>query len=262
MVKSFRLSEKQLDRYARHIALEGVGRKGQERLLKSKVLVVGAGGLGSPVILYLAAAGVGTIGVIDSDVVTLSNLQRQVLYKTSDIGKSKVDCVRQAIVEANHNVSIISYNKRLTRENVIETLQSYDIVADCSDNFETRFLINDACYFTKKPLVFASVSGFKGHLTTFKGYEEKRPCYRCLFGDIPPKGTVPSIAQTGIMGVSAGVMGTMQANEIIKEILELGESLTGKLLIYDGLKSSFHKADTLHDKGCPLCGDSPSIKSI
>lgn len=262
MTKSFRLSENQLDRYARHIALEGVGRKGQERLLKSKILVIGMGGLGSPVILYLAAAGVGTIGVIDSDVVTLSNLQRQVLYKTGDIGACKVDCVRKSIIDVNHDVSIISYNKRLTKENAIETVQNYDIIADCTDNFETRFLVNDACYFAKKPLVFASVSGFKGHLTTFKGYEEKQPCYRCLFGNPPPRGRVPSVAQTGIMGVSAGVMGTMQANEIIKELLGLGESLTGNLLIYDGLKSSFHKAKALHDEGCPLCGNDPSIKSI
>jgi adenylyltransferase/sulfurtransferase len=262
MTKSFRLSEDQLERYARHIALEGIGRSGQKQLLKSKVLVIGAGGLGAPVILYLAAAGIGTIGVIDFDTVTLSNLQRQVLYQTSDIGKNKVDCVREAVININHDVSIISYNKRLTKHNAIEMLQNYDIIADCTDNFETRFLINDACYFAEKPLAFASISGFKGHLTTFKGYEDKQPCYRCLFGNPPPKGGIPSAAQIGIMGVSAGIMGTMQANEIIKELLGLGESLAGNLVIYDGLKSSFHKAKALHDKGCPLCGQTPSIKSI
>ncbi|MCP4394188.1 MAG: molybdopterin-synthase adenylyltransferase MoeB [Alphaproteobacteria bacterium] len=262
MVKPFHLSEEQLGRYARHITLDEVGRKGQEQLLKSKVLVIGAGGLGSPVILYLAAAGVGTIGVVDADEVSISNLQRQVLYNSNNIGESKVACAKKIIADTNPDVSIVSYKQLLTSENVKDIVSNYDIIADCTDNFETRFLINDACFFSKKPLVFASISQFQGHLITFKSYEQDLPCYRCLFGAPPPPGSVPSVAEAGVLGVSAGIMGTLQAGEIIKELLNIGDSLAGYLMVYDGLKTSFHKAKSSSDKGCPLCGDHPFITSI
>lgn len=256
-------NEEQVQRYARHIVLREVGAKGQERLSNAKVLVVGAGGLGSPSLLYLAAAGVGTIGIVDDDVVDLSNLQRQIVHPTSRIGVAKVESAAETLAEVNPNVRVVCHGERLGAGNVRTLFKDYDLIADGSDNFPTRFLVNDACYFLRKPLVTAAVLRFDGQLATFRAYEEgNHPCYRCIFREPPPPGTVPNCAEGGVFGAVAGVMGTIQATEVVKELLGIGESLDGHMLIYDGLESSFRKIAIARDKGCPLCGDKPTIHEI
>lgn len=249
-------TEDQIRRYARHIILPEVGGIGQERLLKARVLVVGAGGLGSPLVLYLAAAGVGTIGVIDDDTVDLSNLQRQVLHTTGRIGLPKVESARQAVAEINPDTRLVALRTRLDADNAMAVMADYDIVADGSDNFPTRFLVNDAARLSGKTLVSAAVLRFDGQIATFK---PGGPCYRCLYGAPPPEGEVPSCAQAGILGAMAGVMGSLQATEVLKEILGIGDSLAGKLLIVDALSSTFRKVRLPPDPGCPLCGEHPGI---
>lgn len=253
-------SDDQIERYARHIILKEVGGAGQARLLNSKVLVIGAGGLGSPLLMYLAAAGVGTIGVIDDDDVALSNLQRQIIHRTEDISRPKADRAKEAIWEINPDVDVIAYGSRLDVTNAEEIVSKYDVVADGSDNFETRFLVNDICYMTQVPLVAAALGQFEGQLSTYKAWEgDNDPCYRCLFPAPPPEGTVPSCAEGGILGALAGVMGSLQATEVLKELMGIGSSLSGKLLLYDALAGSFRTVTFKKDQACALCGEAPTI---
>jgi adenylyltransferase/sulfurtransferase len=264
------LSDDELERYARHIVLREVGGTGQARLARARVLVVGAGGLGSPVILYLAAAGVGTIGIVDFDTVSLSNLQRQIAHRTQDVGRPKIDSARDAALAINPHVTIERHALRLAPDNALDLISSYDVVADGSDNFATRFLINDACFLAKRTLVSAAVTEFDGQLATFKAYERGKaherghghPCYRCLFPAAPPPGTAPSCSETGVLGAAAGVMGTLQALEVIKEITGAGESMAGRLLIYEALSTRFRTVTFKADPACALCGAEPTIRGL
>ncbi|MBW7852336.1 MAG: molybdopterin-synthase adenylyltransferase MoeB [Rhodospirillales bacterium] len=254
-------SEEQIRRYARHIILPEVGGVGQARLLSSKVLVIGAGGLGSPAILYLAAAGVGTIGVVDDDEVDLSNLQRQVLHTTSRIGTPKVESAAQAVADINPDVRLVAHHTRLEPGNALDIIGGYDIVADGSDNFATRFLVNDACFFAGKPLVSAAILRFDGQLATYKP-RQGGPCYRCLFREPPPPGQIPTCSEAGVLGAIAGTMGALQATEVLKELLGVGESMAGWLLIYDALSTAFRKVRVKPDPACPLCGAEPTITDL
>jgi len=261
------LTEDEIERYKRHLVLKEIGGAGQQRLKAARVLIVGAGGLGSPLLLYLAAAGVGAIGVIDDDRVSLDNLQRQIAHDTSNVGLSKTRSAARAVARLNPHVEVKPYTTRLMPENALEIIRNYDIVADGSDNFATRYLVNDACYFAKVPLVFAAVGPFDGHITTFRAFEEgadgnPNPSYRCLFPDPPPPGTVPPCSEAGILGAVAGVMGTLQAVEVIKEIVGIGESLVGSLLIYDALETRFTKVTYGWDKDSPLNGASPRFTDL
>lgn len=259
----FKFTEEQIKRYARHIILPEVGGKGQEKLLNSKVLVIGAGGLGSPAILYLAAAGVGTIGIVDFDVVDFSNLQRQVIHNTERVGTPKVESAKKTVEMLNPDVKVITYNARISKENIMDIIKDYDVVLDGTDNFPTRFLINDACYFAGKPLVSAAMLRFEGQVSVFDyRMKEKSPCYRCLFPEPPPPGLVPSCQEAGILGSIGGIMGCIQATEAIKLILGIGEPLVGKLLIMDALSMDFRKVKLRKDPNCPLCGEKPVIKEL
>ena len=253
------LSDEELDRYARHLVLREVGGPGQAKIRAAKVLVVGAGGLGSPVALYLAAAGVGRLGLADDDVVSLSNLQRQILFKTADVGRPKVEAGREALAALNPHVAVDVHAVRLTEANAMALIGAYDIVADGSDNFTTRFLVNDACFFAKKTLVSAAVTEFEGQLATYKGHLPGLPCYRCLFAEPPPPNTVRSCSETGVLGAAAGVMGALQALEVLKEIADLGTGLAGRVLTYRALSAEFRTARLPKDPGCPLCGTVPTI---
>lgn len=256
-------TETQLHRYSRHIILPEVGGVGQERLLQSKVLVVGAGGLGAPLLLYLAAAGVGTIGVIDDDTVDLSNLQRQVIHDEQSLGLPKVDSAAARIRALNPDVRVETHKARLTRDNAMDLIARYDLVADGSDNFATRFLLNDACFFAKKTLVSAAILRFDGQLTSFKAHlGHPHPCYRCLFPEPPPRGVVPSCSEGGVLGALAGFVGSLQATEVLKELLGLGESLSGSLLMMDTLYASFQRIGLKRDPDCSLCGDHPTIHDL
>lgn len=253
--------EDQIQRYARHILLPEIGGTGQEKLLGSKVLVIGAGGLGSPLALYLAAAGVGTIGLVDDDTVDLSNLQRQIAHTTDRLGQPKVDSAAQAMTALNPDIKIIRHPHRVNADNAMDIIGAYDVVADGTDNFDSRFLINDACFFARKPLVSAAILRFDGQLATYKPHQGG-PCYRCLFGGPPPAGDIPTCAQAGVLGAVAGTMGSLQATEVVKELLGLGESMGGRLLIYDALQTSFRTIRAKRDPGCPLCGDHPTITRL
>ena len=260
-------TENQIQRYARHILLNDVVGEGQARLMQSKVLVIGAGGLGSPVILYLAAAGIGTIGVIDDDVVDLSNLQRQIVHTTDAVGTAKVESARQTIKAINPEVNLVTHPHRITADNALELISSYDLVADGCDNFATRFLVNDACYFAKKPLVSAAILRFDGQLYTFRPNDtdakgDPLPCYRCLFPKAPPPGQVPTCAEAGVLGALCGTMGSLQATEVIKELIGIGDSLAGSILIYEGLATEFQKIRVKADPNCPLCGSTPTITDL
>jgi len=248
------LSDAELERYARHLVLRQVGGPGQAKICAASVLVVGAGGLGSPVALYLAAAGIGRLGLVDDDAVSLSNLQRQILFRTADVGRTKVEAGADALKGLNPGVAVEIHHTRLVAANAMELIAGYDIVADGSDNFPTRFLVNDACFFARKPLVSAAVTEFEGQLATYKGYAPDLPCYRCLFPEPPPPGTVPSCSETGVLGAAAGVMGSLQALEVLKEAAGLGTGLSGKVLIYKALTAEFHTARLAKDPACPLCG--------
>jgi molybdopterin/thiamine biosynthesis adenylyltransferase len=255
--------ESQIERYARHIILQEVGGHGQAKLLDAKVLIVGAGGLGSPLLLYLAAAGVGTLGIVDDDRVSLSNLQRQVIHSSDGLGTPKVESAERAIKAINPDVSVVRHETRLTAENAMELILAYDLVADGSDNFETRFLINDACYLARKTLVSAAILRFDGQLSTFKAYlGDGNPCYRCIFREPPPPGLIPSCAEGGILGAVAGSMGSLQATEILKELLDIGESMSGTLMIYDALAATFRNVRVKPDPTCPLCGEAPTITDL
>ncbi len=256
-------SESQIERYARHIILSEVGGVGQAKLLGAKVLVVGAGGLGSPALMYLAAAGVGTIGVIDDDLVSLSNLQRQIAHTTPRVGEQKTASARAAIAALNPDVQVAEHAERLTAANALDVIAGYDVVADGCDNFETRFLVNDACHIAGKTLVSAAVLRFDGQLATFKSHlGGANPCYRCIYPEPPPPGLIPSCAEGGVLGALAGTMGTLQATEVLKEILGIGESLAGWLMIYDGLATSLRKVKVRPDPACKLCGPQSSITDL
>lgn len=262
-------SEAQINRYARHILLDGVGGVGQQKLLESRVLVVGAGGLGSPVLMYLAAAGVGALGVVDDDVVDLSNLQRQIVHTTEAVGTPKVESAKMTLAAINPDVTVIPHQERITPDNALDMISGYDIVADGSDNFATRFLVNDACYFAGKTLVSAAILRFDAQIYTFKAFEDTGgdgeghgPCYRCIFPEPPPEGQIPTCAEAGVLGAICGMAGSLQATEVLKELLGLGESLSGALIIYDGLATTFRKISVKPDPGCRLCGDNPEIADL
>lgn len=245
-------SADQIHRYARHILLPEVGGVGQAKLLAARILVIGAGGLGSPVILYLAAAGVGTIGVVDDDVVELSNLQRQILHTEQAIGLAKVESAARAVASINHDVHLVQHQLRLTAANAAEILSGYDVIADGSDNFTTRFLVNDVARALGKTLVSAAVLRFEGQLATFK---PGGPCYRCLYSGDLADDDAQNCAQAGVFGAMAGVMGSLQAMEVLKECLSIGESLSGYLLLVDGLGGASRKISLAQDPACPCCGD-------
>ncbi len=256
------LSDEELDRYARHLVLREVGGPGQARIRSARVLIVGAGGLGNPAALYLAAAGIGKLGLVDDDHVSLSNLQRQILFRTADIGRPKVEAGAEALKALNPGVALEAHHMRVTAANVMALLAGYDIVADGSDNFATRFLLNDACFFAAKPLVSAAVTEFEGQLATYKGHEPALPCYRCLFPGPPPPGAVPNCSETGVLGAAAGVMGALQGLEVLKEVAGLGQGLSGKVLSYKALTTEFRTARLPKDPSCPLCGTQPVIHDL
>ncbi|MDA5194628.1 HesA/MoeB/ThiF family protein [Govanella unica] len=247
------LTDAQLDRYARHIILREVGGAGQQDLLRARVLVIGAGGLGSPLLMYLAAAGVGTLGIVDDDAVALSNLQRQILHSTDRVGEAKTQSAITALAALNPDVRVIAHNLRLTPDNAREIIAGYDIVADGCDNFATRFAVNDACVALKKTLVSAALSQFEGQLATFKPHAgPDLPCYRCFVPEAPEG--IANCAEAGILGAVAGVMGTWQAVEVLKEILDLGQSLAGRILLYDALSARTRTVRLKRDPACPVCG--------
>jgi adenylyltransferase/sulfurtransferase len=248
-------SDDEVQRYARHILLDEVGGVGQAKLRNARVLVVGAGGLGSPLILYLAAAGVGTLGIADGDVVELSNLQRQVAHTMGWLGQSKARSAAAAALAINPDVCVIIHDMMVSAQNVAELIASYDIVCDGTDNFASRFLLADACHHGRRPLISAAVLRFEGQLSNFRsGVDPGQPCYRCLYPDAPPVGLVPTCAEAGVLGAVTGVMGTLQATEVIKEILGIGDSLAGRLLLWDGLAMRFRVIGLQRDPACPLCG--------
>lgn len=254
-------NEEQIERYSRHIILEEVGVEGQEKLLNSKVLIIGTGGLGAPAAMYLAAAGVGTIGLVDGDVVDLSNLQRQIIHTTESIGKDKVISGKNTIGKINPDVKVITYKEFVTSENILKIIKDYDFVIDGTDNFAAKFLINDACVLGNKPFSHAGIIRFKGQLTTIiPGKDE--PCYRCIFQNPPPAGAVPTCREAGVLGVMGGVIGTLQATEAIKYLLNLGNTLSGYLLTFDALTMEFRKVKLSHNKKCKVCGTNPSITEL
>jgi adenylyltransferase/sulfurtransferase len=262
-----RLTAAEIERYKRHLVLKEVGGQGQQKLKAARVLVVGAGGLGSPIVLYLAAAGVGTIGVIDDDRVSLDNLQRQVLHDTAHVGQAKVASAREAVGRLNPHVTVEAIEGRLDAGNAAALIGRYDVVADGSDNTATRYLVSDASYFAKRTLVFGAVGPFDGYVSTFKPHERgpdgtPYPTYRCLFPEAPPPGTLPNCAETGVLGAVVGVIGTLQATEILKEILGIGTSLAGRLLIYDGLAARFETLNVSWDPDNPLTGTHPTITDL
>lgn len=254
------MTEEQIERYSRNIILPEVGGIGQERLLNGKVLVVGAGGLGSPAGLYLAAVGIGTIGIIDYDRVDLSNLQRQILHTTGDISRPKVESAREAMKAINPDTHIITYDDRLTAENALDIIGRYDFILDCTDGFPPKFLIADACFFAGKPYSHAGILRFDGQTMTVVPGETA--CYRCVFDSPPPAGAVPSCAQAGVIGVLPGVIGCIQATETVKFFLGKGEMLTNRLLIYDALGMKFRNVNLKKNPACPLCGENPSIMKL
>jgi molybdopterin/thiamine biosynthesis adenylyltransferase len=254
------LTEQQIERYSRHIILEQVGGAGQEKLLASKVLIVGAGGLGSPAGVYLAAAGVGTIGIVDGDKVDLSNLQRQIFHHTPDLGIEKVVSAERKIQAINPDTKVTTYNQKVVAGNIGEIIREYDFVIDGTDNFPAKFLINDACYFEKIPFSHAGILKFDGQLITV--LPGRTTCYRCIFSAPPPADAVPSCSQAGVLGVLAGVVGSLQATEAIKYLLGIGELLTGTLLTYNALTMEFRKVRLNRNPDCPLCGQTPRITEL
>jgi molybdopterin-synthase adenylyltransferase len=261
------LNSDELERYARHLVLREVGGPGQAALKRARVLVIGAGGLGAPALLYLAAAGVGTLGMVDDDAVSLSNLQRQVIHATADVGRPKVDSAKAAVARLNPHVVLEPHDLRVTAANAVDLVSRYDLVVDGSDNFATRYLVSDACYFARKPLVTAAVGVFDGTLTTIRAHETApdgtpNPTYRCLFPEPPPPGTVPACAEAGILGALTGVIGSMMALEAIREIVGFGEGLVGRLLMLDALAMRVEKLSYGWDPHNPLSGTKPTIRDL
>jgi len=262
-----RLTQEQKIRYSRHTIMPNVGDAGQEKLLDARVLLIGAGGLGSPAAMYLAAAGVGTLGIVDFDTVDLSNLQRQILHGVSDIGRLKIESAADTIREINPDVKVIGYQEPLSSANALDIIKDYDLVLNGSDNFPTRYLVNDACHFLRKPLVDASIFMFEGQVTVYLPADPELgvvggPCYRCLYPDPPPPGEVPSCAEAGVLGVLPGIVGSLQAVEAIKLIVGIGEPLVGKLLMVDTLDMSFRTLNVKKNPQCPLCGDHPTVTEL
>ena len=253
-------TDEQIERYSRHIILPEVGGEGQSRLLESKVLLVGAGGLGSPAAFYLAAAGIGNMGIIDFDTVDLSNLQRQIIHNTERIGMLKTESAKKTITALNPDVNVTVFNEKLCSENILRLFEGYDYILDGTDNFATRYLINDACVMTGKTNIHGSIFRFEGQVTIFKS--DEGPCYRCLYPEPPPPGMVPNCQEGGVLGVLAGVIGNLQVVETLKLILGKGETLIGYLLIYDALKTEFRKLKLKKDPQCPVCSDQPTITEL
>ena len=254
------LSQEEILRYSRHLLLPEVGKAGQEKLKRSRVLCVGAGGLGSPLALYLSAAGVGTLGLVDFDVVDASNLQRQILHGTSDVGRSKLASAREAVLRVNPHVDVVLHDTRLDSSNALGILRGYDVVADGTDNFPTRYLVNDACVLLGKPNAYGSIFRFEGQASVFGA--PGGPCYRCLYPEPPPPGLVPGCAEGGVLGVLPGLLGTIQATETLKLLLGIGESLAGRLLLVDALSMRFREMKIRRDPACPVCGENPSIREL
>ncbi len=254
------LTEQQIERYSRHIILEQVGGVGQEKLLASKVLIIGAGGLGSPAALYLAAGGIGTIGIVDGDKVDLTNLQRQIIHHTSDVGVEKVKSAENKIREINPDVTVNTYHQLAKADNIRDIIRDYDFVLDGTDNFAAKFLINDACYFERKAFSHGGILRFDGQLITI--LPGQTTCYRCIFSAPPPAGAVPSCSQAGVLGVLAGVIGSLQATEAIKYLLGIGDLLTNTLLTYNALSMEFRRVTLNKNPDCPICGQKPSITAL
>ena len=254
-------TNEQLERYSRHIILKEIGAKGQKKLLNGRVLIIGAGGLGAPAALYLAAAGVGTIGIADADVVDLSNLQRQVIHTTADVGKKKVDSAAETMEAINPDVKVTRHYDFVNSTNILDLIKDYDFIIDGTDNFQSKFLINDACVMAGKPLSHAGIIRFRGQLTTI--IPGQGPCYRCIFKDLPPKDAIPTCRQAGVIGAMAGVIGSLQAMEAVKYLTGVGQLLTGYLLTYDALKMDFHKIKLPpRGEGCAVCSDHPTITEL
>jgi len=261
------LTDEQNIRYSRHILLNEVGEGGQLKLLNSKVLLIGAGGLGSPAAMYLAAAGVGTLGIVDFDEVDISNLQRQVLHGTKDVGRPKVESAADRLQDINPDVKVVTYREPLSSANALDIISDYDVVLNGSDNFPTRYLVNDACQFLRKPLVDGSIFMFEGQVTVYHPAIpelgiEGGPCYRCLYPDPPPPGEIPSCAEAGVLGVLPGIVGSMQALEAVKLILGAGEPLIGRLLMVDTLDVEFRTLNVRRDPACPVCGEHPTVTEL
>jgi molybdopterin-synthase adenylyltransferase len=257
----------ELQRYKRHLVLREVGGAGQQRLKAARVLIVGAGGLGAPMLMYLAAAGVGTIGVVDDDKVSLSNLQRQIVHETEQVGLSKVASAKARLARINPHVTVETHPVRITVANALELIGRYDIVADGSDNFSTRYLVSDACYLAGKTLVYGAVGPFDGYMSTFKPHQRQpdgtpNPSYRCLFPEAPPAGLIANCSEVGVLGAIVGVVGTLQATEVLKEVLEIGDSLVGRLLMYDGLSTRFDTIKYAWNPANPLHGTAPTIGDL
>ena len=259
-VQDFQYTPEQLIRYSRHFLLPEVGEDGQAKLLQAKVLLVGAGGLGSPAAYYLAAAGVGTLGIIDNDVVDISNLQRQILHANDRVGMPKVESAKKTLEGLNPDVKVVPYQAKLTSENIMEILKDYDLVVDGCDNFPTRYLVNDACVLAGKPNVHGSIFQFEGQATVF--YPGKGPCYRCLYPEPPPAEMAPSCAEAGVLGVLPGLIGVIEALEAVKLILGKGDSLVGRLLHFNTLTMEINTLKLRRDPNCPMCGDNPTIKEL
>src|SRR5919199_814082 len=254
------LSNEEIARYSRHLIMPEVALDGQKKLKSARVLTIGAGGLGSPLALYLAAAGIGTLGIVDFDVVDESNLQRQIIHGTSDIGRPKMESASDRIKDINPNVHVEAYEEALSSENALEIFKDFDIVVDGTDNFPARYLVNDACVLLKKPNVYGSIFRFEGQATVF-AYQDG-PCYRCLYPEPPPPGLVPSCAEGGVLGILPGLIGVVQATETVKIILGIGETLKNRLLLYDALGMKFRELKLRRDKNCPVCGDHPTVTKL
>ena len=253
-------TDEQIERYSRHIILPEVGGSGQQKMLEARVLLLGAGGLGSPAAYYLAAAGIGNLGIVDFDRVDLSNLQRQIIHSTERIGMLKTESAKKTIEALNPDVNISLYNERLDSSNIMNLIEGYDYIVDGSDNFPTRYLVNDACIMRNKTLIHGSIYRFEGQVTVFKPGDG--PCYRCLYPEPPPPGMVPNCQEGGVLGVLAGVIGNLQVVEVLKLVLGIGKTLVGKLLLYDALNAEFRNLRLRRDANCPICGEKPTIKEL
>ena len=253
-------TDEQIERYSRHIILPEVGGAGQQKMLEARILLLGAGGLGSPAAYYLAAAGIGNLGIVDFDQVDLSNLQRQIIHSTERIGMLKTESAKKTIQALNPDVNVTLYNEKIDSSNILSIIKDYDYVVDGSDNFPTRYLVNDACVMENKTLIHGSIYRFEGQVTVFK--PNSGPCYRCLYPEPPPPGMAPNCQEGGVLGVLAGIIGNLQVVEVLKLILGIGEPLVGKLLIYDALKTEFRNLNLRKDASCPLCGEEPTIKEL
>ena len=253
-------TDEQIERYSRHIILPEVGGAGQQKMLEARILLLGAGGLGSPAAYYLAAAGIGNLGIVDFDQVDLSNLQRQIIHSTERIGMLKTESAKKTIQALNPDVNVTLYNEKIDSSNILSIIKDYDYVVDGSDNFPTRYLVNDACIMENKTLIHGSIYKFEGQVTVFK--PNSGPCYRCLYPEPPPPGMSPNCQEGGVLGVLAGIIGNLQVVEVLKLILGIGEPLVGKLLIYDALKTEFRNLNLRKDASCPLCGEEPTIKEL